>query len=109
MNNTAARTTKQSMTTRLVRLAAGAAVSVASLTAVAPAMAQQPPEPGGGSIERTLDPPEPAPADVTQAAPAVDASSAALGALGGIALGGVGLGIMVGVQRRRDHSAIHHP
>jgi hypothetical protein len=104
MNTTATRTTKQSMTTRLVRLAAGAAVTVAFMTTAAPAMAQNPREPGGGSIERTLDPPAPA---VPQAAPAVDVSSAALGALGGIALGGVGLGIMVGLQRRRDHSAAH--
>ena len=105
MNTTATRTTKQSMTTRLVRLAAGAAVSVAFMTTAAPAMAQYPPEPGGGSVERTLDPP--APAATTSAAPAVDASSAAIGALGGIALGGIGLGIMVGVQRRRDHSTAH--
>jgi hypothetical protein len=107
MNATATRTTKQSMTTRLVRLAAGAAVTVAFITTAGPAMAQLPPEPGGGSIERTLDPPQPAPAEATQAAPAVDVSSAALGALGGIALGGVGLGIVVGLQRRRDHSATH--
>lgn len=106
MNNTAARTTKQSMTTRLVRLAAGAAISVAFMTTAAPAMAQNAPEPAGGSIERTLDPPGSVPS--APAAPAVDVSSAALGALGGIALGGVGLGIMVGVQRRRDDSAVHH-
>jgi hypothetical protein len=106
MNITAPRTTKQSMTTRLVRLAAGAAISVAVMTTAAPAMAQNAPEPRGGSIERTLDPP----GSVTSTAvePAVDVSSAALGALGGIALGGVGLAIMVGVQRRRDHSAVHH-
>jgi hypothetical protein len=103
MNTTATRTTKQSMTTRLVRLAAGAAVSVAFMTTAAPAMAQLPPEPGGGSIERTVDPPQQA----TPAAPTVDVSSAALGAMGGIALGGLGLGIMVGVQRRREHSATH--
>lgn len=93
------------MTGRLVRLAAGAAVSVAFLTTAAPAMAQYAPEPEGGSTVRTLDPPAAAPA--TQAVPAVDLSSAALGALGGIALGGVGLGVMLIVQRRRDHSATH--
>jgi hypothetical protein len=101
--NDAVRTTKQSMTTRLVRMAAGAAISVAFMTTAAPAMAQQPPEPRGGSIERNPDPPEAA----TPSAPAVDVSSAALGALGGIALGGLGLGITVGIQRRRDHSAAH--
>jgi hypothetical protein len=104
MNTTAPRTMKQSMTTRLVRLAAGAAISVAFMTTAAPAMAQNAPEPRGGSIERTLGPTT---GPVPQAAPAVDVSSAALGALGGIALGGLGLGIMVGVQRRREHSATH--
>ena len=97
MNATAVRTTKKSMTTGLVRLAAGAAISVALMTTAAPAMAQQPPEPGPVSTEPA----------VTSPAPAVDVSSAALGALGGIALGGLGLGITVGIQRRRDHSAAH--
>ncbi|WP_329001627.1 hypothetical protein OHA18_01480 [Kribbella sp. NBC_00709] len=106
MNTTATRTTKQSMTNRFLRLAAGAAVSVAFMTTAAPAMAQNAPEPAGGSVERIVDPQ--VPVTSTPAAPAVDVSSAALGALGGIALGGMGLGIMVGVQRRRDHSAIHH-
>ena len=32
-----------------------------------------------------------------------DTTSIALGALGGIALGGAGLGIALGIQRRRDH------
>ncbi|TCO36010.1 hypothetical protein EV652_101899 [Kribbella steppae] len=92
----AVRTTKQSMTTRLARLAAGAAVSVAFMTTAAPAMAQYSPEPGDVYV--------PAP---EQPEPAVDVSSAALGALGGIALGGVGLGIASGIQRRRDHSTAH--
>lgn len=35
----------------------------------------------------------------------LDVTSAALGALGGIALGGAGLGVTLGVQRRRDHAA----
>jgi hypothetical protein len=37
----------------------------------------------------------------------VEATSVALGALGGIALAGAGLGITLGVQRRRDHAAPH--
>ncbi len=36
----------------------------------------------------------------------LDAASVALGALGGIAFAGAGLGITLGVQRRRDHSAL---
>jgi hypothetical protein len=32
-----------------------------------------------------------------------DTTSIALGALGGIALGGAGLGVALGLQRRRDH------
>jgi hypothetical protein len=35
---------------------------------------------------------------------ALDVTSIALGALGGIALGGAGLGITLAVQRRRDHA-----
>jgi hypothetical protein len=37
----------------------------------------------------------------------IDPTSVTLGALGGIALGGVGLGITLGMQRRRTHSALH--
>jgi hypothetical protein len=37
----------------------------------------------------------------------LDTTSVALGALGGIALSGAGIGITPGVQRRRDHSAPH--
>jgi hypothetical protein len=103
----AAHTTKQSMTTRLARLAAGAAVSVAFMTTAAPAMAQYAPEPGDVYVERPLDPPLAPPPAAAQPEPAVDVSSAALGALGGIALGGVGLGITLGIQRRRDHSTAH--
>ena len=36
----------------------------------------------------------------------LDTTSVALGALGGIALGGAALGITLGVQRRRDHAAL---
>jgi hypothetical protein len=37
----------------------------------------------------------------------LQATSVALGALGGIALAGAGLGIILGVQRRRDHTTPH--
>jgi hypothetical protein len=37
----------------------------------------------------------------------LDATSVALGALGGIAVGGAGLGVSLAVQRRRDHTALH--
>ena len=103
MLTTAGRTRKQSMTSRLARLAAGAAVSVAFMTVAAPAMAMQPPEPSGGSIEYSAGPPPPSAADGT-----VDLSSVALGALGSIAVSGVGLGIAFGVQHRRDRS-LEHP
>ena len=79
-------------------LAAAAAISVALMTAARPAMAQEPPNPEGGSSgERT------ATAPVQD--DGLDANSVALGALGGIALGGAGLAIALGTQRRRDHAA----
>ena len=99
MLTNAGRTRKQSMTSRLTRLAAGAAVSVAFMTVAAPAMASEPPEPRGGSIEYTVTP--------TAADGTVDLSSVALGALGGIALSGASLAIAFGVQHRRDRSAEH--
>ena len=37
----------------------------------------------------------------------IHTTSVALGALGGIALAGAGLGITLGLQRRRDHTALH--
>lgn len=42
----------------------------------------------------------------TGASRGLDTTSVALGALGGIALGGAGLGIALVVQRRRDHAAL---
>lgn len=94
-----ARSTKKSMTSRIGRLAAGAAAGVALMTTAAPAMAMVPPDPHGGSFEQTLEPQPPATS--TPATPGVDVSSVALGALGGIAFGGVGLWLTLGVQRRR--------
>ena len=49
----------------------------------------------------------PAPVEPVNQGTALDTTSIALGALGGIALGGAALGITLGVQRRRDHSAPH--
>jgi hypothetical protein len=99
MFTTAVGIRKHSMTSRFARLAAGAAVSVALMTTAAPAMASEPPEPRGSSVERTTTP--------AQADHSVDLSSVALGALSGIALSGAGLGIAYGVQRRRDRSTAH--
>jgi hypothetical protein len=90
---------KRSMTTRLAMLAAAAAVSVALMTVANPAMAQEPPKPGGASSgERTTTAPV--------QDDGLDANSVALGALAGIAFAGAGLGITLGVQRRRDHAAM---
>lgn len=44
---------------------------------------------------------------VVQQSKGLDTNSVALGALGGIALACAGLGITLGVQRRRDHAAPH--
>ena len=95
MLTTAVGTRKHSMTSRLARLAAGAAVSVAFLTTAAPAMAMEPPEPYGAPTEQATPP------------SAVDLTSVALGALSGIALSGAGLGIAFGMQHRRDRSTAH--
>jgi hypothetical protein len=102
--------TKSAITSKktVVRLAAAAALGVAALTTAAPAMAIRPPEPPGGSVERTQ--PSTGAADDSVAgtqAGSVDLSSAGLGALAGIALGGAGLWISLGVQRRRDRSTSH--
>jgi hypothetical protein len=90
---------KRSLRTTISRLAAAAAVSVALMTAAAPAMAMEDPS-NGSSGERT-----PAPVQV-QDNGFLDVSSAALGALAGLALGGIGLGITLTVQRHRDHAAV---
>jgi hypothetical protein len=86
-----------SLRTKLIMLAAGAAASLALMTTAAPAMAQEYPSPEGSSSEQiTLPPPE----------DALDVSSAAFGVLAGISLAAAGLGITIGVQRRRDHRAV---
>ncbi|TCC44656.1 hypothetical protein E0H75_34395 [Kribbella capetownensis] len=90
---------KRSIKTRLIMLATGAAASVALLTVVTPAMAQEYPSPEGASSGVS-----------TAAAPVpgegLDADSVVVGALAGIALGAAGLGITLGVQRRRDRAAM---
>ncbi|TCO51535.1 hypothetical protein EV646_101526 [Kribbella antiqua] len=48
---------------------------------------------------------QPAPTVSTQGS-ALDATSVALGALGGIAFGAAALGITLAVQRRRDHTPL---
>jgi hypothetical protein len=93
MNPRTARSPKKSMT---IRLAAMGAVLVATLAGAAPAMAMQPPEPHGGGTVETSDP---------LVNGSVDPTSAALGALGGIAVAGAGLAFGLGVQRRRGRSA----
>jgi hypothetical protein len=88
-----------SLRTKLTMLAAGAAASVALMTTAAPAMAQEYPSPDGSSGERTTLP-APPPEE------GLDVSSAAFGALAGISLAAAGLGITIGVQRRRDQRAV---
>jgi hypothetical protein len=94
--------------TVLVRLALGTAASVAVVVAAAaPASAiNQDQADGAGGMFRG---PSPAPYAVSaESSGAVDVTSAALGALGGIALGGAGLAVTLGVQRRRDHADPQH-
>jgi hypothetical protein len=87
-------------TTKLARLAVGAGACLAGLTLAVPATAGVPPEP----------PDPPTVVYVDRDVPIDDGfetTSAAAGALGGIALAGAGLAITLGVQRRRDHTALH--
>jgi hypothetical protein len=89
---------KRSITTRLIMLATGTALGAALLIGATPAMAQEYPNPEGGSSATTT------PSDPAQDN-GLDATSVALGVLAGIALGGAGLSISRGAQRRRDHAA----
>jgi hypothetical protein len=84
------------MKTRLTRLAAGAGICLALLTMAAPTAMAQNQDPGAGGTAGTVVAQNEGP----------DVSSIALGALGGIAFAGVGLGITLGVQRHRDHAAM---
>lgn len=78
------------MTTMLTRLAVGAGAGLALTLMAAPASADTKPEPGAG----------PRPVVQTTEESGLDTTSIALGALGGIALAGTGVGITLGVQRR---------
>lgn len=97
--------------------ASGAGILLALMAAAAPATASPNPEPNGPAGTSTtapnLGPPnypnydpqyEVSPVEQDSG---LDTTSVALGALGGIALGGAGLGITLGVQRRRDHATPH--
>jgi hypothetical protein len=86
----------------------GAAVLFAFMAIAGPAAALEAPEPGGGPTTTEPGPPNyPTYApqyEVPQVAAqdtGIDASSAALGALAGIALGGAGLGVALAVGRHR--------
>lgn len=87
----------------LTGFAASAAACVGLLSIAAPASADVKPE--GGSTSGVHTPGYENP--VVEEGNGVDTSSVALGAMGGIAFAGAGLGISLGVQRRRDHSALH--
>ncbi|WP_405066682.1 hypothetical protein OG558_34115 [Kribbella sp. NBC_01510] len=104
--------------------ASGAGILLALMATSAPATASQKPEPNGPA-ETSTTATSPGPPNYTNydaqhhgnmtttVSPSaehrsgLDTTSVALGALGGIALGGAGLGITLGVQRRRDRSAPH--
>ncbi|MFG1818258.1 hypothetical protein ACGFIF_31150 [Kribbella sp. NPDC049174] len=95
--------TKTACKTMLVRLALGTTATAALLlVAAAPASAINQDHADRAGV--MFPAPSPAPY-ATASSGGVDVSSAALGALGGIALGGAGLALTLGVQRRRDHTA----
>jgi hypothetical protein len=90
--------TKATSRTILTRLAGAASATVAlTALAAAPAIAKDQPEPDQPPTVVYRDPPRDNGFDTT---------SIAAGALGGIAFAGAGLGIALGVQRRRDHSVL---
>jgi hypothetical protein len=78
---------------------------LALLTTAGMANAGEPPEPTW-SVPAQL-PGRPDAATDGGMSGGLDATSVALGVLGGIALGGAGLGVSLAVQRRRDHAALH--
>jgi len=89
------------MTKTLTRLAiSGAATCLALLATAAPALAGEPGEP---TFEPTTISGGPSTDGETGG---LDATSVALGGLAGITLAGAGLGVTLGVQRRRDHTPI---
>jgi hypothetical protein len=97
MSSKSTSTTKHSMSRRLVRLVACAILGVSTLTIAAPAMAMNKPEPSGGCVDWT-------PVTPGTVSDSFDVSEAGLGALAGLALGGIGLGVGLVVLRRRDNT-----
>jgi hypothetical protein len=78
---------------------------LALLTTAGTANAGDAPEPTWSIPAQLPGPPD---ADTDEGtAGGLEATSVALGALGGIALGGTGIGMTLAVQRRRDHTALH--
>ncbi|TDO30993.1 hypothetical protein EV643_13417 [Kribbella sp. VKM Ac-2527] len=90
-----------SSTKILTGFAASAAACVGLLSIAAPASADVKPDGGPSQYIPAGEVP------IVEERNGLDTSSVALGALGGIAFAGAGLGITLGVQRRRDHSALH--
>jgi hypothetical protein len=88
-----------SSTKILAGFAASAATCLGVLSIAAPASADV--KPDGGSTSTVQ------PVPLADPGTGLDTSSIALGALGGIAFAGAGLGITLGVQRHRDRSAAH--
>jgi hypothetical protein len=89
---------KRPMVRRITMLGAGAVVSLGFFMMASPAMAQQYPGEGGSSGDISYAP--------TPRDDGLDATSVALGALAGITFAGVGVGVTVGVQRRREHGSM---
>ena len=94
----------------LAGFAATAATCLGLLSIAAPASADVKPESGSSSSRQQYEPPgPPEPPVAGRDLSRLDTSSVAFGALGGIALGGAGLGISLGVHRRRDqHVGTEH-
>ncbi|MFI6675553.1 hypothetical protein [Kribbella sp. NPDC050470] len=88
--------------TRATVAAAGVCAALVTMTA-SPAAAGVPPEPPWTAPPTTV-PTQPPTVETGQG---LDVSSVALGALGAFTLAGAGLGITLGVQRRRDHAGLH--
>ena len=97
----------------------GAGIWLAAMATAAPATATEPPAPhsAAGSVATmptqgppnypTYDPRNQVTVKPVKQGNGQATNSATLTALGGLALGGAGLGITLGVQRRRKHSASH--
>jgi hypothetical protein len=119
---TTTRTRKEINTAKVLRrLALGAGATIALTTiAAAPAPAINQDHHGGTGVTISPAPSPlychnhpkddcevPSSGSVGGQGDGLEATSVALGALGGIALAGAGLGITLGVQRHRDHTAPH--